>query len=121
MGQRRKLSSAEKEELFRKGASFFNAEEFYEAHEAWEEIWLQEEGRPRLFYQGLIQIAAGFHHMKRGKLKSALTCLLKGMEKLEGKDILYLLDAGRMWVGYLTRLIAMEAVDEKLTFPKINV
>ncbi len=44
------------------GAALFDRGRFWDAHEAWEEVW-QAERRPiRSFYQGLIQIAAGLHH-----------------------------------------------------------
>ncbi len=43
------------------GRGLFNAGKFFEAHEAWEEAWLCEEGPSRRLLQGLIQITAGFH------------------------------------------------------------
>ena len=46
----------------RAGATLFDQGRYWDAHEAWEDVW-QVEPRPiRSFYQGLIQIAAGFHH-----------------------------------------------------------
>lgn len=59
---------AEQTHLFNEGIRLFNAAEFYEAHEAWEAIWLKEEGADRRFYQGLIQLAASFHHFQKGRL-----------------------------------------------------
>ena len=54
--------SAAARAALRAGATLFDARRFWDAHEAWEEIW-QAESRPiRSFYQGLIQIAAGYHH-----------------------------------------------------------
>ena len=48
------------------GISLFNATEFWHAHEAWEELWLAAEGDRKQFLQGLIQLAAAYHHVKRG-------------------------------------------------------
>ena len=49
------------EECLRRGAALFDAGRFWDAHEAWEEAWLEEDGEVRLFLQGLIQVAAGYH------------------------------------------------------------
>lgn len=57
--------------LFLAGIARFNAGEFYEAHEAWEDLWLRNRSDARPFYQGLIQAAAGFHHLGRGKPRPA--------------------------------------------------
>jgi predicted metal-dependent hydrolase len=44
-----------------KGAALYNQGKFYEAHEVWEELWLELEDEPRLVVQGLIQAAAAGH------------------------------------------------------------
>jgi predicted metal-dependent hydrolase len=43
------------------GAALHARGEFFEAHEAWEELWLSLDGEPRLFVQGLIQVTAACH------------------------------------------------------------
>ena len=43
--------------LYLKGIAFFNACEFFEAHEVWEDLWKSYAGPLRLFYKGLIQAA----------------------------------------------------------------
>lgn len=48
------------EELAR-GAELYNRGLHYEAHEAWELLWLELEDEPRRFVQGLIQAAAAGH------------------------------------------------------------
>lgn len=57
--------------LFLEGLARFNAGAFYEAHEAWEDLWLRNRSAARPFYQGLIQAAAGLHHLGRGKPRPA--------------------------------------------------
>jgi predicted metal-dependent hydrolase len=49
-----------------RGVALFNSHEFWLAHEAWEELWLASKGDRRQFLQGLIQLAAAYHHVKRG-------------------------------------------------------
>jgi len=43
----------------------FNQQQFFEAHEVLELLWKEEKGSPRLFYQGLIQLAAVFVHLEK--------------------------------------------------------
>ena len=54
--------SAKTWEQVRRGAALFDAGEYWAAHEVWEEIWRAESRPIRSFYQGLIQMAAGYHH-----------------------------------------------------------
>ena len=47
------------------GILLFNDGEYWESHEAWEEVWKRHHENSRLFFQGLIQTAAGFHQLNR--------------------------------------------------------
>jgi predicted metal-dependent hydrolase len=50
----------------------FNAQLYYEAHDVLEEVWLPIRGQPKAkFYQGLIQMAGGFVHLKKNRLGPA--------------------------------------------------
>ena len=50
----------------------FNAQLYYEAHDVLEEVWLPIRGTAQAkFYQGLIQMAGGFVHLKKGRLGPA--------------------------------------------------
>ena len=70
-------------ELFERGISLFNARQFFEAHEVWEELWLAEPEPGKTFLQGLIQLAAAFHHHARGNSRGRESLLAAGIEKLE--------------------------------------
>ncbi len=48
------------------GARLFNAGAFFESHEAWESLWHEVEGEERELLQGLIQLAAAYHHAHQG-------------------------------------------------------
>jgi len=65
-----------------RGVARFNAGEFWEAHEEWEAVWLEEESELRLCYQGLIQVAGAFHHYRRGNWAGMAALLREGTEKL---------------------------------------
>jgi predicted metal-dependent hydrolase len=42
----------------------FNAQEYYEAHDVLEHIWLGSDGERYIFYKALIQFAGGFVHLQ---------------------------------------------------------
>ncbi|MBZ5515727.1 MAG: DUF309 domain-containing protein [Acidobacteriia bacterium] len=65
------------------GIRLFNAQRFFEAHEALEAVWLKAQGEEKCFLHGLIQIAAAFHHFTRGNLTGFRSLLEKGLAKLE--------------------------------------
>src|SRR5437762_865357 len=71
------------EEALRAGAERFNRREFFEAHEEWEERWLEESGDPKRFLHGLIQIAAGFVKVGIGEWPSAEGLFTEAEAKLE--------------------------------------
>lgn len=43
----------------------FNNQEYYEAHDVLEHLWLQGAGDNYAFYKGLIQLAGAFVHLKK--------------------------------------------------------
>jgi len=71
-------------EQFRRGIALFNARKFFEAHEVWEELWLAESEPEKTFLQGLIQVAAAFHHHGRGNSRGTQSLLAAGLAKLAG-------------------------------------
>jgi predicted metal-dependent hydrolase len=77
------MDSAREHHLFQKGLEAFNSARFYDAHEEWEEVWLQTPHPERMFLQGLIQVAAAYHHYLRSNLRGTRTLLREGTAKLE--------------------------------------
>jgi predicted metal-dependent hydrolase len=73
-----------------KGIDEFNERLFFECHETLEEIWLEEHGEDRLFYQGLIQVAAGYLKWEQGVLIGAIKLWQRGLEKLDGYPAIHL-------------------------------
>jgi predicted metal-dependent hydrolase len=57
--------------LYVEGIRFFNACEFFEAHETWEELWTEYRGPARRYFQGLIQAAVALHHFGNGNIRGA--------------------------------------------------
>jgi predicted metal-dependent hydrolase len=71
------------ERVMSQAACLFNEGLFFEVHEVLEAVWLRAQGQVRLALQGLIQIAAGFHHLENENLWGALSLLREGREKLK--------------------------------------
>jgi predicted metal-dependent hydrolase len=57
--------------LYLQGIAYFNACDFFEAHEVWEDLWKNYSGELRLFYKGLIQAAVALHHFGNGNIRGA--------------------------------------------------
>ena len=75
---------------FLKGIDEFNQQLFFECHETLEEIWLEEHGEDRKFYQGIIQIAAGYYKLQQGVPVGAIKLWRTGIEKVETYGPVYL-------------------------------
>ena len=65
-------SSVQYDPRYLAGIVLFNRGEFFEAHEVWESIWMEEFGPDRKFYQGLIQAAVALCHFCNGNAAGAL-------------------------------------------------
>lgn len=57
--------------LYLQGIEYFNVCDFFESHEAWEELWTEYQGPSRKFLQGLIQAAVALHHFGNGNIRGA--------------------------------------------------
>lgn len=68
--------------LLLRGVEEFNHGHFFEAHELWEELWNESVGEEKRFYQGLIQIAAGYHKLSLAQHRGAYKLLERGRQTL---------------------------------------
>jgi len=64
------------------GARLWNAGAFFEAHEVWESLWHEVAGRERDLLQGLIQLAAAYHHLSRGNEAGARYLYRRGRPRV---------------------------------------
>jgi hypothetical protein len=91
----------------REGIDLFNRDRRFEAHEVWEDLWRATDTEARRFYQGLVQVAVGLHHLARGNRRGGTSVLRRGLANLEpypdeyaGIDKLRLeRDLGRLLAG----------------------
>jgi len=102
------MDAEQKRQKFRRGLDLFNQREFFTCHELLEEIWLEETEEEKPFYQGIIQVAAAFHHYLNGNLTGTLSLLRQGVEKLcrfppdsHGLDLAGFLAALNPWLDLL--------------------
>jgi predicted metal-dependent hydrolase len=65
------MATATYDPLYLRGIEYFNACDFFESHEVWEELWADYEGADRKFFQGLIQAAVALHHFGNGNIRGA--------------------------------------------------
>ncbi len=74
--------AADQKDLER-GMDLFNAGEYWHAHEAWETVWLRRRHLPdKLFFKGLIQLAAAHHQRTHGRYTGFLIHLDRAQNKL---------------------------------------
>ena len=85
-----------------RGVELFNEGLFWEAHEAWEALWLELEDDPRLFVQGLIQLAASYH-------KATVQMQAGGCVKLHRSALDKLSRAPRDFMGVVTEPLLLAA------------
>src|SRR5215211_8289208 len=72
-----------------RGVELFNAHQFWHAHEAWEELWLHASGDEKVFLQGLIQLAAAYHHVQRGTFRGGVRLFDAAFSKLATVPVHY--------------------------------
>ena len=70
-------------ELFQRGLDEYDKGEYFEAHEAWEDLWSDYNFPDRKFVQGLIQLSVSFVHLGNGNLTGAKNLLKKCQQKFD--------------------------------------
>lgn len=75
-------SSKTRPREYLEGIKHFNAGRYYEAHEAWEEVWLRSSCDEKLFYQMLIQAAVSLYHHHRGNARGSSRLYRAALEKI---------------------------------------
>jgi hypothetical protein len=83
------MDSHEKKRLYAEGLEAFNSRKFFEAHELWEDVWRVTLDPDRRFLQGLIQVAAAFHHCSRSNVRGTRNLLREGLFKLDAFPVAY--------------------------------
>ena len=59
--------------LYYDGITLFNEHEYFEAHEAWEDVWHMAFVIKHDFYQGMIQCAVALEHYRRSNPRGVIS------------------------------------------------
>ena len=63
--------------------NLFNNHEWYEAHDAFEEIWNIVDGDERQVIQGILQVSVSQFHLSKGNLNGATILLGEGLGRIK--------------------------------------
>ena len=63
--------------------NLFNNHEWYEAHDAFEEIWYSVDGEERQVIQGILQVSVSQFHLSKGNLNGATILLGEGLGRIK--------------------------------------
>ena len=81
---------AEYPDLYLEGLRLFNEEDFFECHDALEELWGETIGEERKFYQGLIQASVALFHFGNENLGGARKLYESSRKYLDGYPDAYM-------------------------------
>jgi uncharacterized protein len=116
-------------DLVLRGIEEFNRGEFFECHEYLEEAWMQESGRVRYLYQGILQVGVGFYHLQNGNWRGATGLLRNGTTRLKefepatlGVDVAKLVRESELCLQELETL-GRNRIDEfdRSSIPKVDL
>ena len=98
---------SKEQELFNKGLKYFNNKNYYDAHEEWEELWINHKLKDALLIQGLIQLAVGYFHIKNSNIKGSLSLFNKSIPKFEK----YFINEREIDVAYILKQVSLTIKD----------
>ncbi len=65
--------------------NLFNNQKWYEAHDAFEEIWNNLDGDERQIIQGILQVSVSQFHLSKGNLNGATILLGEGLGRIKNR------------------------------------
>ena len=98
MKLRETILMLDEKDIFKKGVLAFNERRFYDAHEYWEDLWVNHKLKDAKFIQGLIQLAVSYFHLFNQNLNGARSMMRKSrgkfdsFETVRGINVLDLID-----------------------------
>ena len=73
------------EDDFFNALNLFNNQKWYEAHDAFEEIWNNLDGDERQIIQGILQVSVSQFHLSKGNLNGATILLGEGLGRIKDR------------------------------------
>jgi uncharacterized protein len=106
------------------GLHCYRTQQFFEAHEHWEAVWLTLHEPEKSFLQSLVQISAAFHHLRRGNRIGAISLLTRSLRRLDHSpssfccvDVNLIRQQARAWLDALER----NATELPHSFPEFQI
>ncbi len=65
------------------GLACYRNEQFFAAHEHWEDVWRQLQDPEKNFLQGLIQVTVAMHHYRNENLVGARLLLQRALQRFD--------------------------------------
>jgi predicted metal-dependent hydrolase len=108
--------------LFLQAVQEFNRGHFFEAHELWEDLWKETVGEEKRFYQGLVQIAAGYQKLSIAQYSGARKLLERGRQALSGFPADYAdIDLPHLLMTVASTLVSLATPQSVHPFPSPTV
>ena len=73
------------EDDFLNALNLFNNQKWYEAHDAFEDIWNTLDGDERQIIQGILQVSVSQFHLNKGNLNGATILLGEGLGRIKNR------------------------------------
>ena len=73
---------------FSEALELFNNKKWYEAHDAFEEIWNTLDGDERQVIQGILQVSVSQFHLSKGNLNGATILLGEGLGRIKTRTFI---------------------------------
>ena len=70
--------------------NLFNNKKWYEAHDAFEDIWNNVDGDERQVIQGILQVSVSQFHLSKGNLNGATILLGEGLGRIKSRTYINL-------------------------------
>ena len=70
---------------FSNALNLFNNQKWYEAHDAFEDIWNTLDGDERQIIQGILQVSVSQFHLGKGNLNGATILLGEGLGRIKNR------------------------------------
>ena len=79
------LTSKRFKDSLQEAIDLFNNQKWYEAHDAFEDIWNDLVGDERQIVQGILQVSVSQFHLNKGNLNGAMILLGEGLGRIKNK------------------------------------
>ena len=79
------LTSKSFKESLKEAIDLFNNQQWYEAHDAFEDIWNDLVGDERQIVQGILQVSVSQFHLNKGNLNGAMILLGEGLGRIRNR------------------------------------